>query len=142
MIPSAFVFLDTLPLTASGKVDLQALPKPDQTNPGPEAAFVAPRTPTEMMLAGMWAQVLGVDRVSVYDNFFDLGGHSLLSLKVVHRVEKELGLRINPRELVIHTLGQLAATCEERRHRMLQARSQSFTQRLWNAAKRAVFHRM
>lgn len=77
MIPSAFVFLPTLPRTASGKVDVQALPKPDQTNPGPEAAFVAPRTPTEMMLAGMWAQVLGVDRVSVYDNFFDLGGHSL-----------------------------------------------------------------
>jgi amino acid adenylation domain-containing protein len=141
MIPSAFVFLDTLPLTPSGKVDLQALPKPDQANLGAETDFVAPRTPLERALAGIWAQVLGVERVSVYDNFFDLGGHSLLSLKVVHRVEKELGVQLNPRELVIQTLGQLAATCAERRDRIPQVTPRSFTQRLWRAVRRAVFHR-
>lgn len=141
MIPSAFVFLDALPLTPSGKVDRQALPMPDRIGPGSEATFVAPRTPIEVTLAGIWAQVLGVDQVSVHDTFFDLGGHSLLSLKVVDRVEKELGLSISPRELVIQTLGQLAATCDERRQHTPQASPKRLTQRVWGAVKRTVLYR-
>ena len=139
MIPSAFVFVETLPLASSGKVNLQALPKPDPTALGLEAAFVAPRTEIEVALAEIWTQVLGIERIGVYDNFFDLGGHSLLSLKMIHRVEKELGVQVSPRELVTQTLGQLAARCEERMQRRLpQGEFQGFIWRLWNVVKSAV----
>ncbi|HIP97643.1 MAG TPA: amino acid adenylation domain-containing protein, partial [Anaerolineae bacterium] len=86
MVPSAFVTLEALPLTPSGKVDRRALPAPDGARPELEGAFVAPRTPVEKELAGIWTQVLGVERVGIYDNFFDLGGHSLLATQVISRV--------------------------------------------------------
>jgi amino acid adenylation domain-containing protein len=86
MVPSAFVTLDELPLTPNGKVDRRALPAPDQARPDVEAAYVAPRTPAEEVIAGIWSQVLGVERVGVYDNFFELGGHSLLATQVISRV--------------------------------------------------------
>src|SRR5207342_2117101 len=79
MVPSAFVFLDSLPLTSNGKVDRQALPVPSQNRAELEESFVAPRTPTEEMLAGIWAQLLHVEQVGIHDSFFDLGGHSLLA---------------------------------------------------------------
>ncbi len=116
MVPSSFVFLDTLPLTPNGKVDRRALPAPDRTRPEPGETFVAPHSPLESLIAEVWKEVLGVDQVSVYDNFFDLGGHSLLSMKVVAHLEKKLGLRINPGELIFQTLGQLASACEERKN--------------------------
>ena len=118
MIPT-LVVLDALPLTPNGKVDRRALPAPDQVSPEPEEAFEGPSTAVEEVVAGLWTQVLGVDRVSRYDNFFDLGGHSLLAMRVVAGLEEQLGLRINPGELMFQTLGQLAAACEER----LQARA-------------------
>ncbi|MFN2514061.1 MAG: hypothetical protein ABR568_21940, partial [Pyrinomonadaceae bacterium] len=74
MMPSAFVMLDTMPLTPNGKVDRKALPAPDHVRPGLEGAFAAPRTPTEELLAGIWAEVLGVERIGIHDNFFELGG--------------------------------------------------------------------
>ena len=73
MVPSAFVFLDSLPLTSNGKVDRQALPVPSQNRAELEESFVAPRTPTEEMLAGIWAQLLHVEQVGIHDSFFDLG---------------------------------------------------------------------
>jgi hypothetical protein len=95
LVPSAFVCLAALPLTSNGKVDRRALPAPE---PGSsEAAFVAPRDVIEDVLAGMWAEVLGVERVSVRDGFFELGGHSLLATQLVNRVRRtfrqELPLR-------------------------------------------------
>jgi amino acid adenylation domain-containing protein len=90
MIPAAFVLLDTLPLTANGKVDRQALPQPGPTRPDLEPTFVAPRTPVEETLSGIWAQILGVQSVGIHDNFFDLGGHSLLATQVMSRVREAL----------------------------------------------------
>ncbi len=116
MVPSAFVLLDALPLTPNGKVDRQALPVPDQARLEVGESREAPRTPLESLIAEIWQDVLHVDRVSVYDNFFDLGGHSLLSLQVVAKLEKSIGLQINPGEMIFQTLGQLASVCEERMH--------------------------
>jgi amino acid adenylation domain-containing protein len=86
MIPSAFVTLDTLPTTASGKVDRKALPAPDWSSALAQGEFVAPRTAVEQQLAAIWSEVLGLDRVGAHNNFFDLGGNSLLALRLVSRV--------------------------------------------------------
>ncbi|HYH80347.1 MAG TPA: methyltransferase, partial [Longimicrobium sp.] len=96
MVPSAFVVLEALPVTANGKVDRGALPAPD--TPGSSGGtYVAPRTPAEERMAGIWAEVLGVERVGAEDGFFDLGGHSLLATQLVSRVREafrtELPLR-------------------------------------------------
>ncbi|MFJ9382080.1 condensation domain-containing protein, partial [Streptomyces sp. NPDC101455] len=85
MVPSVFVELAALPLTPNGKVDRAALPEPDGIRPDLDG-FLAPATATEELLAGIWAQVLGVDRVGIHDNFFELGGHSLLATQVVSRI--------------------------------------------------------
>jgi amino acid adenylation domain-containing protein len=82
MIPAHFVLLNELPLTPNGKVDRKALPVPEYAG----ADYVAPRTPTEEILAGIWAEVLKVERVGVNDNFFELGGNSLLAMQVLSRV--------------------------------------------------------
>jgi len=86
MIPGAFVMLETLPLTSSGKVDRRALPAPDRNGFQDEGQFVGPRTPVEQTLADIWAEVLGLERVGIHDNFFHLGGHSLLAIQIVSRV--------------------------------------------------------
>ncbi|HYH82092.1 MAG TPA: amino acid adenylation domain-containing protein, partial [Longimicrobium sp.] len=106
MVPAAFVVLDAMPLTPNGKVDRRALPAPDAARP--EAGYAAPRTRAEEVLAGIWAQVLGVERVGVHDNFFELGGDSILSIQVVSRA-RAAGLRITPRQLFDHpTAAELA----------------------------------
>src|SRR5262249_18764989 len=83
MVPAAFVVLDALPLTPNGKVDRNALPAPEQQRPDWHGVFVAPRSPTEELLAALCAEVLGLDRVGIHDNFFDLGGHSLQAAQLV-----------------------------------------------------------
>jgi acyl carrier protein len=97
MIPSAFVFLDALPLTTRGKVDRRVLPAPDVVRPELQEAFVAPRSQSEELVAGIWSNVLGLERIGVYDSFFELGGHSLLVVQIVSRIrevfEVELPLR-------------------------------------------------
>jgi acyl carrier protein len=85
MVPSAFVLLDALPLTENGKVDRRALPAPE-TKIDLSAAFVAPRTPLEEIVAHMWSEVLNVERIGVDVNFFDLGGHSLLATQLIAQV--------------------------------------------------------
>ena len=108
------VMLDKLPLTPNGKLDRRALPPPER--PETEELFEGPRDRVEELLAGIWTEVLGVERVSIYDHFFDLGGHSLTAMQVVARLQNQLGLRIRPNELAFQTLGQLAASCKARLH--------------------------
>ena len=97
MVPSAYVFLDALPLTPNGKVDRKALPAPDAGGSRGGAEYVAPRTAVEKVVAGIWSELLGVERVGVHDNFFDLGGHSLLATRILSHVREifcvELPLR-------------------------------------------------
>lgn len=99
MIPSAFVKLPALPRTPNGKLDYQALPPPDPARPELDNPFVAPRTPVEALLAGIWAAVLKVEPVGLHDNFLELGGHSLLATQVVARVREALGLQLPLRKL-------------------------------------------
>jgi amino acid adenylation domain-containing protein/non-ribosomal peptide synthase protein (TIGR01720 family) len=96
MVPSTFVLLEELPLTANGKVDRSRLPEPDKTRPDLEAAFVAPRNAAEELVAAIWSEVLGVERVGVYDNFFDLGGHSLLATQVISRLRGTFQVELLP----------------------------------------------
>src|SRR5262245_34815918 len=86
MVPTAFVFLDSLPLLPNGKVDRRALPAPIRARLELDGAFVAPRTPLEERIAMIWAEILGLERIGVHDNFFALGGHSLLAVRVIFQV--------------------------------------------------------
>ncbi|MGH7832000.1 MAG: phosphopantetheine-binding protein, partial [Candidatus Binatia bacterium] len=99
MIPSAFVFLDALPLSANGKVDRPSLVKlgPDQANQ--QEKFEAPRTPVETLLTQIWAVVLRLDQVGIHDNFFDLGGHSLLATQLISRIRDTFKLDLPLRSL-------------------------------------------
>jgi acyl-coenzyme A synthetase/AMP-(fatty) acid ligase len=96
MIPAAFVTLERLPLAPNGKLDRRALPAPEWT---PESAYVAPRNQAEEILAGLWSEVLRVDRVGIHDNFFDLGGHSLLGIRLLSRVRDLFGIAPEVRSL-------------------------------------------
>jgi amino acid adenylation domain-containing protein len=86
MVPTAYVLLDSLPLTLAGKVDRRALPPPDWSQRTTTQEYVAPRTPSEEILVGVWRELLGVEQVGVHDSFFDLGGHSLLATQVISRI--------------------------------------------------------
>ena len=99
MIPSVFVFLDTLPLIPNGKVDRRALLAPGSIRPELETPFVAPRAPIEEELAAIWAEVLGLDQVGVYDNFLELGGHSLLATQVISRIIKRFQVELRLQSL-------------------------------------------
>lgn len=92
MVPSAFVLLAEVPLTPNGKIDRKALPEPEDSIRRNE--YIAPRTETERVLCDMWQEVLKVDQVSVSDNFFDLGGHSLSAMKLVARVQTAFAVNI------------------------------------------------
>ncbi|MGW5537840.1 non-ribosomal peptide synthase/polyketide synthase [Streptomyces sp. NPDC004009] len=112
LVPSSFTALDALPLTTSGKLDRRALPAPENT--AGEREFVAPRTPDEETLAGIWAEVLGVSRVGATDNFFELGGDSILSIQAVSRA-RAAGLGIGSQDVFRHqTVADLAAAVSRR----------------------------
>jgi amino acid adenylation domain-containing protein len=98
MVPDAIVFLAALPLTANGKLDRGALPAPDSA-PGGQDDYVAPQSPVEELLAGIWAGVLRLERVGVRDNFFAIGGHSLLATQVVSRIRTVTGVELPLRSL-------------------------------------------
>jgi amino acid adenylation domain-containing protein len=109
MLPHLFVEMDELPLTANGKVDRRALPNPLKQGQSNVLEFVEPRTEPEKFVAELWQSVLGVERVGLYDNFYDLGGHSLLSIQVTFAVEKATGYRIDLRAMVFQNLEQIAS---------------------------------
>src|SRR5688572_12526704 len=106
MVPSAYVKLDQMPLSGNGKVDHRALPKPEAGGSG--AGYVGPRNEIEEMLCEIWAELLGLERVGIHDNFFALGGDSILSIQVVARV-REAGWQLTPKHFFEYeTLAQLA----------------------------------
>jgi amino acid adenylation domain-containing protein/non-ribosomal peptide synthase protein (TIGR01720 family) len=108
MVPSAFVFLDALPLSPNGKVDRRALPAPGDQSTDLAQDFAAPRTPTEASLAAIWGQVLGLQRIGVHDNFFEVGGDSILSIQLITRA-RQIGLQLSPKQLFQHqTIAELA----------------------------------
>ncbi len=113
MVPADVVLLDSLPTTPSGKVDRPALPEPEA--PARERRFVAPSSPTEELMAGIWRQLLGVDEVDLYDDFFDLGGHSLLAPQLLARIQETFQVDLPLRVLfAASTVAQLSAVLEER----------------------------
>jgi acyl carrier protein len=99
MVPTAFLVLDGLPLSANGKVDRGALPAPDAARPGVRKELVLPSTAEEKVLAGIWAQVLGVEQVSVDIPFFEIGGDSLLAVQLISRVRDTLRVELSLRDL-------------------------------------------
>ena len=112
MIPAVFTELASLPLTPSGKLDRAALPGPD-ARPGLAGGYVAPATPAQELLAGIWAQVLGVDRPGASDSFFDLGGHSLLATQMISRIGAVFGAEVTLADLFDQpTIAGLATVIE------------------------------
>jgi len=94
MVPSAFIFLESLPLTSNGKIDRSALPEPRMARPVLDVPLVAPKGPIEEALANMWAESLGIDELGVHDNLFDLGGNSLLAMQIIARVENSFRVKV------------------------------------------------
>lgn len=110
MVPAMYIDVQSLPLTPSGKVDRNALPNPFQQYAAADS-YLPPRNEIEKRIASIWKDALHVEQIGVHDNFFDLGGHSLLSMQVIARIEKQTGCIIGPRAMVMDTLEQIASTC-------------------------------
>ena len=109
MLPSAFVPLDALPLTPNGKVDRKALPTPEVLRPELDAAYVMPQTEAERAIAAIWRTVLNVEKIGIHDNFFDLGGHSLLLVQVHYQLFERFSSEISLIELFkLPTISALA----------------------------------
>ncbi|SMC96263.1 non-ribosomal peptide synthetase [Pedobacter africanus] len=95
MIPGEYVALDKLPVSSNGKIDRKNLPKPDhESRQENEGSVVEPRTATEKMIAGIWSELLNIEKISITSNFFELGGHSLIAVKVMLAIGKETGIRL------------------------------------------------
>ncbi|MFB2973198.1 amino acid adenylation domain-containing protein [Aerosakkonema sp. BLCC-F183] len=108
MVPSAFVILEALPLTVNGKVDTVVLPIPDKVRPELERTFVAPRTPEEKIFTEIWQQVLRLEKVGIHDNFFEIGGDSILSIQAIAKA-KQFGLQLTPKQMFEYqTIAELA----------------------------------
>jgi amino acid adenylation domain-containing protein len=114
MIPAAFVILDELPLNANGKVNRQALPPPGQERPKLDEAFLSPSNEIEEILAEIWTELLDLEQIGVDDNFFDLGGHSLLGTQLVSRIRNAFSIELPLRRLFESpTIAGLARAVEE-----------------------------
>ncbi len=113
MIPSAFVVLESLPVTANGKVDRLALPAPEPIKLELAGGYIAPQTAVEQVLVKIWAEVLGIKRAGISDNFFELGGHSLLATQLVSRVRDAFGIELPLRSVFeAPTIGELSQVVE------------------------------
>ena len=111
MVPALFLPLDRLPLTANGKVDRKALPAPESLRPRREDAYVAPRTAAEVRMAAVWERVIGSGPVGARDDFFELGGDSMLALRLLAEIERELGVRLPLAELFVGATVEHLAQC-------------------------------
>lgn len=115
MMPSDIIYLDELPLTPNGKLDRKALPAPQARPPEETGTLVEPQNETEKVLAQIWADVLGFDRISLHDNFFEVGGDSILSIQIIARAH-QAGLRLTPNQIFDHpTVAELAASIDQER---------------------------
>ena len=134
MLPAEFVRLDRLPMLASGKIDRSALPQPNSANRLNDTVFVAPRNPIEERMANILSTLLGLDRVSVEDNFFMLGGHSLLGTQLIGRVRDAFGVELSLRTVFdASTIGQLSLEIEKLLLAQLDALTDEEAQRLLDA---------
>jgi acyl carrier protein len=114
MIPSSFVKIDTIPLTPNGKINRNALLRDNVTENEFIDDFVSPSTELEKELAAIWQEKIGVSRVGLNDNFFDLGGHSLLVYRVISVLKDKFGIEPEFRDFFNQTFGQFATTYEQR----------------------------
>ena len=131
MVPATFVCLDVLPLTSNGKVNRAALPAPNATNTVQDDTFTAPRTPIEERVAEIVASLLGLEQVGRDDNFFLLGGHSLLGTQVIARVADTFGVDLPLRGLFdAPTVAELAVEIERLILAKLEAMSDEEVQRM------------
>ena len=116
MVPSAFVLLELLPLTPNGKVDRRALPVPDGLRPELTVDYVAPQSEMERTIAAIWQEVLQVEKVGIHDNFFDLGGHSLLIIQAHSKLRDALNRELSVVDIFQHpTISALANYCSQER---------------------------
>ena len=113
MMPDDYVLMDVIPSTPNGKIDRKALPKPDYSHINREGEYVAPRTSNEKLVADIWEEMMGLNQISIFDNFFQLGGRSLVAVKIMARLEQETGKRLPLATLFEHsTVEKLAARLE------------------------------
>ncbi len=131
MVPATFVVLEALPLTANGKIDRTSLPVPDAINTLQDEVIVAPSTPTEEQLISILAPLLNLEQVGIDDNFFMLGGHSLLGTQLIARIAETFGVTLSLRTLFdAPTIRQLAAEIEQRLIAQIEAMSDEEVLRL------------
>ena len=123
MVPSLFISQDALPLTANGKLDRNALPNPFNAAAAQHREFTPPRTETERMVAAVWSELLRTERIDVTDNFFHLGGHSLLSLSAASGIERSTGAKVKVRAFFTQSLEQMAASVDQERAHVEHAKS-------------------
>ena len=116
MVPSAFVFLETIPLTPNGKINRRALPDPDSSSFS-SSTKIAPRTPTEELLAAIWAEVLGLEKMGIEDNFFEIGGHSLKAMQAIARIGDTFSIELPLKKLFqLPTIAELSLEIEKARN--------------------------
>ena len=117
MIPSTFIFIEALPLTTNGKIDHRALPAPEQARSEPEETFVAPRNQLELQLATIWQDVLGIQNIGIHDNFFDLGGQSLLAVRLFTEIHKSFNQKLTLSTILqASTIEQLAKAISQKEY--------------------------
>jgi acyl carrier protein len=131
MNPSRFVLLDRIPLTPNGKADRAALPAPGRERPALERPMVAPRTPVERWVAGYWRELLDLDEVGVQDPFFELGGTSIMALRLLGRLSRDTGTNL-PALLLFRapTVADMAAILEAEHRGVLPVAAQAAHDRL------------
>jgi acyl carrier protein len=141
MIPSVFVKLGSLPLSSSGKVDRAALPLPTAENTLREGTFVAPRTPIEERISEILAPLVGLEHVGIEDNFFMLGGHSLMGTQLIARLREAFGVDLSLRTIFdAPTIADLSERVEMELVARLEAMSEEEVERTLNSGDDAFLH--